>query len=446
MKRFLILSVCILLISVSVSNCRVARFTQILAFLNSNVATDPGSAQQKLHAAYYGAEILNMLHKARYIQSGILSASAFTSKLAFFTSELQLHFESEPDFGGFQSFINEKRDYEKYDEQLVSTVVNSYHAGKVLHIASSALGSGDNYLDRVNVDSALQFLAKCKNNNENVHALHPSGPISVTSALYGDIAEEVWGKPTKNAKAAAYLQKCYREKEGGFAHDTSTESGSLRATYEALVLLHRSGALASFLSTGSHKADLIRFIDSFYPSSTHSFAETPKMTGDIVSTYYGIHSLSLIGGGGKVDVNANAKQIAEFVNGLQDRNGGFKLRAGSSQSGHYVNTYYALKILQELNKASVLETAFDEPEVIVREVVFIPINTIYLLVAVFLLGFGLVLYLLTREKEKEEKEDDEGEEGEAAEGKGKGKNKGKARKEESKTSEDSEEEKKNGKR
>jgi len=208
------------------------------------------------------------------------------------------------------------------------------------------------------------------------------------------------------------------------------------------VLLHRSGALASFLSTGSHKADLIRFIDSFYQSSTHSFAETPKMTGDIVSTYYGIHSLSLIGGGGKVDVNANAKQIAEFVNGLQDRNGGFKLRAGSSQSGHYVNTYYALKILQELNKASVLETAFDEPEVIVREVVFIPINTIYLLVAVFLLGFGLVLYLLTREKEKEEKEDDEGEEGEAAEGKGKGKNKGKARKEESKTSEDSEEEKK----
>jgi len=110
MKHSTVLSFLVLLFCISVFGVEVSRITHLLSFLNSHVAADPGTTQIKLHPAYYGAEILDILSKhPGYIQAGILSASQFTYKLCSIVSELQIKNEGEKDFGGFRPYYEKKK-------------------------------------------------------------------------------------------------------------------------------------------------------------------------------------------------------------------------------------------------------------------------------------------------------------------------------------------------
>lgn len=89
---------------------------------------------------------------------------------------------SDKDYGGFQSFVGEKKAFEVYEGEYVSTVVNTYMAGRILEVASQKGFSMDpkaaNSLSgKVNVEAALTFLANSQN-ADGVYALYPGGKVS----------------------------------------------------------------------------------------------------------------------------------------------------------------------------------------------------------------------------------------------------------------------------
>lgn len=143
---------------------------------------------------------LTLLQHAGYIQKNVLLASDYTYKLATFVTTLQSVVESDGDFGGFQTFPNEKRDFEVYDGEFVSTVVNSYFAGRVLEISDSPLGgSQENFLKKIDTTAALKFLSKAK--KDDLYALYPGADqVSVASVYYG---VKAWNLFSAHAAAPA---------------------------------------------------------------------------------------------------------------------------------------------------------------------------------------------------------------------------------------------------
>jgi hypothetical protein len=173
-------------------------------------------------------------------------------------AQLQSNSEDEPDFGGFQAFVGEKKEYEG---EWVTTVVNSYYAGRVLEISSEpALGGGENHFKRIDVPAALKFLSRSRG-EDDIYRLYPGAKrASVASVYYGTLAWNLFAAHHNNpqsltaAKPEAvvtyvscsfciiYTQKKCRflkglYKNGGFKHSVDATNPDLRSTYQAVFLL-----------------------------------------------------------------------------------------------------------------------------------------------------------------------------------------------------------------
>jgi len=191
-------------------------------------------------------------------------------------------------------------------------------------------------------------------------------------------------------------------------------------------LLQISGAWDAFLNQHKDaKRDITQYIKSF-KTEDGVFSEergTASVEGDVTSTYFGVATAKALGS--LTDVGVSGGSAGEWIVSLQAPNGGFRLRK-SSNSGHYVNTYYALQALEALNKTNLLETTYSRPGgVVLQGVQFIPTIAIWIVIVLVLVASCLILWLMSPSISDEVKEKAEEEEKEGDESKDKEETKGK---------------------
>jgi len=407
MGRSLLLLLVVLFLSVICSS-QVSRITHLLHFMSSNVGAEPGS-NTRLHPAYYGAEILNLLAKhAGYIQKNVLLASDYTYKLATFVSALQSVAESDGDYGGFQTFPNEKKEFEVYDGEFVSTVVNSYFAGRVLEISDSPLGGGqENYLKKIDAAAALKFLSRAK--KDDLYALYPGAEqVSVASVYYGVKAWQLFSTHTAVPAGATavqpeavlrFLKSLFHE--GGFKHSSDAQQPDLQSTYQAVSLLKGLKLWESFANNRKDTQEVVqKFVVSHRDATTKAFGEKGGASPDAANTFWAVSVAKQLSLEHVVDTAA----VASFVASLQSHvDGGFKLHQDGT-AGHYINTFYALETLEALGKVSVLEETLENPERVIYAPQFIHNAAFIAVVVLILVGFAGTLYLLPHSGEEEEEQ------------------------------------------
>jgi len=190
-------------------------------------------------------------------------------------------------------------------------------------------------------------------------------------------------------------------------------------------LLTNLGLWDTFLNQHKDaKQAIIQHIKSF-KNADGVFSEdrgTSAGEGDVTSTYFGIATATALNALKEVGLGSTA---GEWIVSLQAPNGGFRLRK-SSNSGHYVNTLYALQALELLNKTNLLESTYSRSGGVsaLQGVQFIPTIAIWIVIVLVLVASCLLLWLmspsLSDEKEKEEEEETaEGEDKEETKGKDK---------------------------
>jgi len=393
----------------AVFSVQVARTTHLLRFMSSNVGAEPGSGL-RLHSAYYGAEILNTLSKhAGYIQKNVLLASDYTYKLATFVSTLQSTVESDDDFGGFHTFPGERKEYEVYVGEFVSTVANSYFAGRVLEIGDSPLGGGqDRYLEKVNLAAALKFLSKSK--KDDLYTLYPGADqVSMSSLYYGSKAWSLLSAhaaapagvtPAKPEAALKFLKSLFQD--GGFKHSADATHADLQSTYQAVSLLKSLNLWDSFANKRNEVTEAIqRFILAHRDATTMAFGEK-NSEPDVASTFWAVSVAKQLG----LEHVVDAAAVVEFVASLQSfSDGGFKLHR-SDAAGHYANTFYALETLETLGKVSVLEGFLVQQERVVLAPQFLHNAAFGIAIVLTLVAFAAALYILPRSKEEEGEEEE----------------------------------------
>jgi len=369
----------------------------------------------KLHSARYGAEILLTLSKhAGYIQKNVLLASDYTYKVATFVSGLQSTAESDGDFGGFQAFPGEKKEFEVFDGEFVSTVITSFLAGRVLEISDSPLGGGqENYLKKVDVGAALKFLSKSK--KDDVYSLFPgSDQVSVASVYYGSKAWALFSAhekapatatPAKSEAIVPFLKSLF--KDGGFRHSTDNDQADLQSTYQAIFLLKSLNLWDSFASNRKDVEEKIhKFVLSHRDASTKAFGEVPGAEPDVANTFWAVAIAKELGLEHVVDTPA----VTEFVTSLQSyTDGGFKLNHQTNGGGHHSNTYYALETLEALGRVAVLEEMLAHPDRVVLAPQFIHNAAFVAMAVLVLVGFAGTLYLLPRAEEETDEDADKAE-------------------------------------
>jgi len=406
-KRKIPLFVVCLFICLAFS-AELSRIAHILHFLSANVGTEAGNVSLRLHPAYYGAEVLNTLAQhPGYIQKSILLTSDYTYKLGTFVSSLQVTNEADGDFGGFQSFTGEKKDFEVFEGEYVCTVVNSYLAGRVLEISDSGLGGNEHNLKKIDSTAALRFLAKSRT-SKGLYALYPgSEQVSLSSLYYGNLAWELYSRhttpaqsPSPSAAVLAHVKELF--KDGGFRAHADVKHADLQSTFQAVSLLKALDLWDTFASQNRKATEdqIQKFVLSHKDEATHAFFERKGLEPDVASTYWAVAVANKLGFASAVDTNA----VTRFVASLQrPTDGGFRLRA-SSPTGHFANTFYALQTLELLKTVPVLEETLAQEERVILAPQYIPSLAISVSIVLVLVVFAGVLYLLPRTKDDESNE------------------------------------------
>ena len=94
-------------------------------------------------------------------QTDVTVRSAFFERVAAWLPTLQQRSPRFADFGGFQSFVGERRKYEVYDNEFVSTVATAHMAARVLD-AAERCGDLPNAMQLIDISAAQSFLSAAR--------------------------------------------------------------------------------------------------------------------------------------------------------------------------------------------------------------------------------------------------------------------------------------------
>jgi len=195
---------------------------------------------------------------------------------------------------------------------------------------------------------------------------------------------EIFGKETPNKTLHLdWVQDCYNM-DGGFGGDPTLPSTLLNTYFALLIILELNGTinLPDSLTT-------LSYIKSFYTSNGGYLPDSTSTTPLLSSTYYAIHSISLININ---EYNNKGKTISWILERQNLIDGGFSdpLNNPKDQFSSVSTSYFAYETLITLGAISYLDQQFGKVE----------FNWIILLIVLLVISviIGLGFYLWKKRK------------------------------------------------